>query len=193
MGKTTIDHEFLIKTILDNGGEIVGGYVRAWKAAGHPTDYGWKDIDCVFEEDRKFWETVKIINKKFGPNAPVLDFKAQFFKKLFGIQSPVDHLGIKLSFNDFYCNCWKFNGKFELLEPAKSKVSIEEMEEFMKNKIAKCIRHFSSLSYSAHKVFKMKEYGWKLINIDNNELPESEVLILKKRFDAQKKRALTVS
>jgi hypothetical protein len=52
-----MDHELIHRTIISNGGKIVGGYVREWIANGEPSNTGWSDIDILVDPQHQ--ETIK--------------------------------------------------------------------------------------------------------------------------------------
>jgi hypothetical protein len=149
-----MDHDILIKTILDNNGIIHGGYMRAWVSAGHPVNEGWEDIDCIFENNKIAFKAVSELQKILKDSCPKIDLKWRH----------------RSYYDDFYCNCWYFDGSLNLIEPAKMRFSFEEMEKMNQNKIAMCIKNFDLNNYQPHRIKKMINYGWKIVNFDGQEI-----------------------
>jgi hypothetical protein len=164
-----LNHDFLIKTIIDNGGKIRGGYVREWVFNGEPSDFGWEDIDCIFPSSEKYFETKRSLHEYFGNNTPVIDIKCQEFNE----RKPYSFA------NDFFCNYWGFNGEFFLLEPSKSLFSYEEIIEMTKNKIARCAMPFHYPTFNIYKIFKMLYYKWNIIDYCGMKIPEKKLEIVK--------------
>lgn len=90
-----MDHDKIIKIILDNNGYIIGGYIREWLAYGKPKDSGWKDIDikCPIESEKKIKKEIY----NLYPNIK-LDFSANIFN---GYRNP------------YSCNLVKYDGDFK--------------------------------------------------------------------------------
>lgn len=174
MVKTSIiDHNLLIDTILSQNGIIVGGYVRAWVSNGAPSDQGWEDIDCIFQnfDDAKI--AIKNIKNLFGVYTPEIDLRVSKF-------GPYSHLrdikSISLKFNTFYSSCWKFDGEMKLLEPAESYSSYEKVFHQTKNKIAQCIMPFNFYKKNPRQIAKMLKYGWTVIDDKEREI-KKEILL----------------
>lgn len=179
MGNTIIDHKLLVDSILSQDGIIVGGYVRAWISNGNPTDDGWEDVDCVFPDATKANKAIANINDLFGNNAPNIDIRASSF-----VNEEIKSLKlISLRFDTFYCSCWKFDGEFKLLEPAKSDMSFNEVVDQTKNKIAQCIMPFRFYNKNPRQIAKMIRRKWKIIDDKKNPIPED---ILKRISDSYK-------
>lgn len=172
--RTRINHDILIKTILDNDGVIGGGYVRAWVQAGEPVDSGWEDIDCNFNDRRKAINAQSELNKLFLNNPLILDFRWDFTAR------------------DLYCNCWYFDGKLKLIEPAKSTILYDELKEMTTNKIAKCIYPFDHVMRRRPlKVITMiDDYGWKILNSDNQELSVEQISKIRKQLISKTTRRI---
>ena len=179
MAETIIDHEKLVKLVLEQKGIIAGGYVRAWVAAGQPTDEGWEDIDCFFPNDELAYKATQNIQKAFGENAPMVDTRIAYYNKP---DKDNNYKSLNLSFNTFYCCCWKFDGEFKTIEPATTDLSIDEMYDLTRNKIAKCIMPFHFFKHKSLQLIKMINYGWKIIDYDNKEIPEKVILDFKRRL-----------
>jgi hypothetical protein len=113
-----IDHDKLIGSVLNNGGILAGGYVREWVRFGEPQNFGWNDID-VFCLDTKNIHSIEKEGKKLGVK---FDFRA----------AP--------PFNDYFCNCWMFDGKIKPVEAKDKKYSVNEIEEQTKSHQAKMMR-----------------------------------------------------
>lgn len=156
-----MNHELLIQTILNHNGIIHGGYVRAWVSEGHPTDHGWKDIDCIFKNLDEASRAILELEKFFKEKCPKIDIKWQN----------------RNYYDDFFCNCWFFNGELNLIEPAKSIYSIEELKKINQNKIAKCIRELNLINYPAFRLKKMVDYGWKILDNTGKEIQNIESFI----------------
>jgi hypothetical protein len=90
-----MDHDNIIKIILNNDGYIIGGYIREWLANGKPKDTGWKDIDikCPVESE----ETIRKKINLLYPNIK-LDFSPNSFN---GYRNP------------YSCNLVKYDGNFK--------------------------------------------------------------------------------
>lgn len=180
MGETSIiDHELLINSILEQNGIIVGGYVRAWVSNGHPSNNGWQDIDCIFPDIDKAKIAIKNIKNLFGENSPEIDLRSSSF----GLYSKLQKSKlISLQFNTFYCSCWKFDGKIELLEPAKKYIGYDETLYQTKNKIAKCIMPFQFYKNNPRQIAKMLKYGWVITDHKGNEIPKDILLKIVKNY-----------
>lgn len=136
-------HETIIKTVLDNGGTIVGGYVREWVRFGEPQLNGWSDIDVLCEKN----ENKTIIAKKLFEVGIDADFRA----------TP--------PFNDFFCNCWMFDGKIKPVEAKDKRFSPEEiMEQTQKNEA----RMMNSFSVRSDKIIFFLENKWSVFTADGN-------------------------
>lgn len=153
-----IDHGFLHKTILENGGKIVGGYVRAWIANGGPCDNGWNDIDCIFETKNGERKTVDTLNQKFGKDFP-----------------PIDVRQTSTYFTDFYCNCWEFDGEIKMTHPANLNMTYKELEDETKAKWARCIFSWWWSSRLPYRVARLVSNGWKIYNPDKT--PVTDILL----------------
>lgn len=140
-----IDHTTLHRIILDNGGKIVGGYVREWMVSGEPSDHGWSDIDCIFATTQGERAAILGIKESFGDEAPSIDVRQQ-----------------TTHFTDFYCNCWEFDGKIKMIYPADSRMTFEELAEETSSKIARCIYSWWFSSRLQYRVRKLILRGWTI-------------------------------
>jgi hypothetical protein len=95
-----IDHELIHKSVIDSGGVVVGGYMRAWVANDGPSDEGWNDLDVYGVEKDKTLALVEKIQDATGGRG--VDFK---------------YLGIVCN---FYCNSWIYDGRSIYREKTKS-------------------------------------------------------------------------
>jgi hypothetical protein len=173
-----LNHDFLIKTIIDNGGKIRGGYVREWILNGEPSDFGWEDVDCTFESSDSEDKALKILYENLG-NIPKIDTRCQSFN------SPLSEYWcfyekLHIFEPSFFCNFWLFDGSFKLLEPAKSKFSYEEILEMTKNKIARCSMPFHYPTFTPFKIFKMLYYKWNIVDYDGKKISKKELIATNK-------------
>jgi hypothetical protein len=92
------DHQFIINTIIENNGIIIGGYIREWLGNGKPMDFGWNDIDIRCDENSK-----KKIKKEIDALYPnlKLDFSPSEFS---GYRSP------------YTCNLIQYDGEFKTVK-----------------------------------------------------------------------------
>lgn len=90
-----MDHDKIIKIILDNDGYIIGGYIREWLANRKPKDTGWNDIDikCPVELENNIRKQIYSLY----PNIK-LDFSPNMFN---GYRNP------------YSCNLIKYDGSFK--------------------------------------------------------------------------------
>jgi hypothetical protein len=151
-----IDHDFILKTILDNDGYIHGGYVRAWILNENPSDNGWNDIDCVFESPDNRKNVQRILFDQYGFKCPKIDTRQLGF-----------------GFNDFFCNCWKFDGRLRLVEPANGSFSFEQLKEETQEKIAKCITSIRWVSRIPNRIKRFTEDGWTVLKSDGTPVSPS--------------------
>jgi hypothetical protein len=151
---STIDHDFIIKTVLENGGEIVGGYMRAWVSNGNPSDTGWDDVDVICRDEKNQTR----IREELSDAGIFVDFRPTF------------------SFTDFWCNCWKFDGNIKMIEPALSKKSFSWLESQTKEKIAQCIFSFQYSMRLPYRVVKLIKRGWKIADTKGN-IADSESIL----------------
>jgi hypothetical protein len=157
MATNKLNHELIIKTIIDNGGEILGGYVRAWVENGEPSDNGWSDIDCKFNSIENFKNAKKII---FNEHPVNIDLKVTHFGEFF---------------NDFWCNCWKFDGQLKMIKPALGNISFQELENETKAKIAKCIISFFWVMRLPHRVLNLINRGWTICESNGDPVPPKTI------------------
>jgi hypothetical protein len=122
MGSSKLNHSFIIETIVENEGIIIGGYMREWMARGEPSDEGWNDIDCKFKSIEGHKTALKKLREEFGERAPNIDIRQ-----------------INEHFQSFWCNCWMFDGEIKLIEPALSKKTFDQQKEENMAKQAKSI------------------------------------------------------
>jgi len=153
-----MDHELIHRTVINNGGVIVGGYVREWIANGNPSDIGWTDIDILCGNQNY----IKIHNKlkEMGIRA---DFQA------------------KIPFNDFYCNCWGYDGLIFPIPKTEERFSVDQIMEQTKNKEAHAMK---TNRFILHKWIKFQIKGWKLFDHHGNPLKQSMVDALLKKHQA---------
>ena len=112
-----INHDLIIKTIIDHNGYIVGSYIREWIANGKPVDSGWSDIDisCSKEKIDIIQKEILKIDKSIN-----LDFRAGY--------TPYYR-------SKYSADLVAYDGKFKILPPYAHKE--EEYIELTKNKICK--------------------------------------------------------
>ena len=147
------DHEFIIKTIIDNDGVIVGGYVRAWVVNGGLKNDGWSDIDCQFKSLDGAKNTKLKLFETLGDLTPPIDVRRR-----------VNHM------DNFWCNCWKFDGEIKMMEPALSSMKFEDLEQETKNKIARCILPLRWAMRFPHKIKTMILHGWDIVHSDGTPI-----------------------
>jgi hypothetical protein len=153
-----MDHELIHRTIISNGGKIVGGYVREWIANGEPSNTGWSDIDILVDPQHQ--ETIKKQLIDIGIRA---DFQA------------------RLPFNDFYCNCWGYDGSIFPISKTEERFSVDQIMEQTKNKEAHAMK---TNRFILHKWIKFQIKGWKLFDHHGNPLKQSMVDALLKKHQA---------
>lgn len=153
-----MDHDILHRSIIDNGGLIVGGYVREWIANGEPSDNGWSDIDIM------------AMSSKHGAISTAL--KDLRVRADFQARAP---------FNDFFCNCWGFDGKIFPIEAADKRFLPEEIMEQTKNKEAHSMK---SNPLFFHKYMKFVVRGWKVFSPKENPIHPAIVQALLKKHES---------
>lgn len=135
-------HDTIIKNVLDNGGIITGGYVREWVRYGEPQLKGWSDIDVFCKENKN---------------------KTKIAKQLFEIGVDTDFRATP-PFNDFFCNCWMFDGEIKPVEAKDKRFSPQEiMEQTQKSEA----RMMASFSVRSDKIIFFLENNWKLFRSDD--------------------------
>lgn len=141
----------IIKTVLDNGGSIAGGFVREWVRFGEPQNKGWNDVDvfCVKETNKQ------AIEAKLRELGVAVDFRAQ------------------PPFNDYYCNCWMFDGEIKPVEATNRKFSVEEIKEQTINSQAKPI---GGAAFRIDKIISFFKNGWDVYFL-NGKLATKEKII----------------
>jgi hypothetical protein len=143
----TSDHEILHREILDAGGTIAGGYVRQWVRAGSetPPNEGWSDLDCFFPTHDKALAVAKRLRELLGDRCPNMS-------ALFGLPS----------FDDFFCNCWQFDGAISPYPPAIDRRE-QTLEETCQG-IARVIISIPSVMKKPRRVANMSQRGWEIQN-----------------------------
>jgi hypothetical protein len=143
----TADHEVLHREILDVGGTIAGGYVREWVRAGGetPPNEGWSDLDCFFPTHDKALAVTKRLKELLGDRCPNIH-------ALFGLAS----------FDDFFCNCWKFDGIISPYPPAINRH--EQTLEETRQGIAHVIISIPSVMRKSRRVVALSQRGWEIKN-----------------------------
>lgn len=140
-----MNHNLIIKSIINNDGFIVGSYVREWAANGRPMDIGWNDIDVSCPEEKINIIKNKIYNIDKNIN---LDFSAGY--------SPYYR-------SKYSADLIAYDGKFKILPPHQDKE--KEYIELTKNKICK----FLNANHIGRRLSLEKRLilsGWKLIILD---------------------------
>lgn len=134
-----IDHDFIIKTILDNNGVLIGGYVREWIGNGSPSNNNWKDIDIKCPKD-----SMKKIKKEINSLYPnlKLDFASNEYCSF---RSP------------YSCNLIQYDGEFKTVKY----LGEQDYVHLAKNKI--CI-FFRKTSIGRKLDFEKRliNDGWKI-------------------------------
>jgi len=136
-------HEDILKIVLDNGGVIAGGYVREWVRFGEPQEKGWSDIDVFCEK---------------------IESKIKIYKELSAIGVESDFRATP-PFNDFFCNCWMFDGKIRLVEPKDKKYSEYEIREQTINSQAKMMK---TAPIRSDKILFFQKNNWTLFTPDGS-------------------------
>lgn len=167
-----IDHELIQRIIIDNGGCIIGGYVRQWVSKGEPSDTGWSDIDCRFITIEGYRNANREM-MNLNPVPPRLDLFTGHGKMK---RAPDQRFFTAVGFNDFWCNCWMFDGKIKPFPPllSASKTLIDEIREQNKNKIARMIpsaigKISENPMTNADRVSRYVSRGWTIQNHDGTE------------------------
>jgi hypothetical protein len=143
-------HDEIISTVIDNNGIIIGGYVREWVRYGEPQNTGWNDIDVLCPDE----ESKKNIKQKLKEINLIADFRA----------TP--------PFNDFFCNCWMFDGKIKPVESKDKKFSVEEIEDQTKSSIAAMME---TIFFRVDKIQNFLRNNWK-IQFPNGNIPSIDIL-----------------
>jgi hypothetical protein len=141
------DHEVLHREILDVGGVIVGGYVREWVRNGGdaPSNEGWSDVDCFFPDPDKGLAARARLKELLGERCPSIQI-------LFGLEF----------FDDFFCNCWKFDGAISPYPPAIDRY--EQTLEETRQEIARVIVSIPRVMRAPRRVAAMSQRGWEIQN-----------------------------
>lgn len=155
MAPPQVDHEFLQDTIVSHGGRIIGGYVRAWVQHGKPSNIGWSDIDCWFDDQAKFVKVQTLLKERMGDSCPQIDNRYLH------------------TFNDFFCNCWQYDGNIKLMEPAASMLSFEELREETLKKQARCIVSWRWASRLPYRVKKLLAAGFVILHPDKTPVAQA--------------------
>lgn len=136
-------HEDIINIVLNNGGAITGGYVREWVRFGEPQDKGWTDVDILCEK---------------------MDAKMKIYRELdaMGIDSD---FRVTIPFNDFFCNCWLFDGKIKIVEPKDNQYSEEEIKEQTISSQAKMMR---TSPVRTDKILFFRRNNWTVFTPDGS-------------------------
>lgn len=113
-----INHEYIIQTVIEHNGLIIGSYIREWIANGKPVDWGWRDIDILCPQKEENIIAKEIYKKEINVN---LDFRAN--------TSP--------NFRSKYTSDLAFYDgiSFKIRDPYKAKE--EEYLELTKNKVCR--------------------------------------------------------
>lgn len=138
-----MQHEDIVKIVLDNNGAIAGGYVREWVRFGEPQSSGWNDVDVFCVEHK---------------------YKLKIAKELFKIGIIADFRATP-PFNDFFCNCWMFDGKIKPVEAKDKKFSPEEIKEQTQNSEAKMMK---TSPIRSDKIILMRKNNWKIFAPDGS-------------------------
>jgi len=144
---TTVDHEVLHREILDVGGTIAGGYVREWvrTGGGTPPSDGWSDVDCFFPTPERGMTAISRLKELLGDRCPNIHI-------LFGLTIS----------NDFFCNCWKFDG---IISPYPFAIKRHELTlEETRQRIAHVIVSIPRVMRSPHRVAALSQKGWEIKN-----------------------------
>ena len=141
------DHEVLHREILDVGGTIAGGYVREWVRTGSetPPNNGWSDVDCFFPTPDKGLVAASRLKELLGDRCPQIQI-------LFGLTM----------FDDFFCNCWKFDGAISPYPPAIERY--EQTLEETRQGIARVIVSITSVMRAPRRVTALSQKGWEIQN-----------------------------
>lgn len=142
--------DMIIKTVLDNKGSLAGGFVREWVRFGEPQKTGWSDIDVFSNNETK----KEIINTKLRELGVAVDFRA------------------KPPFNDYYCNCWMFDGKIKPVEAKNKKFSVEEIKEQTTNSQAKPI---GGAAFRIDKIISFLKNGWDVYFFNGKLATKEEI------------------
>jgi len=141
------DHEVLHREILDVGGTIAGGYVREWvrTGSGAPPNNGWSDVDCFFPTPERGMTAISRLKELLGDRCPKMH-------ALFGLAF----------FDDFFCNCWKFDGTISSYPPVVDRH--EQTLEETRQGIAHVIFSIPRVMRLPHRVTAMSQKGWEIQN-----------------------------
>jgi hypothetical protein len=148
-----MNHNFIIDSIIENNGIILGSYVREWIGNGNPTNYGWKDIDIKCPPSN-IYKIKESIQQKY-PNIR-LDFTPSFIPK----NSAVKYL--------YTCKFFKYDGRFKILDDLVSDgTNTSEWLEFTKDKIYYAFLNDNEFyKRDSYQELKLNSYGWKFAGLN---------------------------
>lgn len=132
-------HDMLMDVVVSKGGVLLGSYVREWRASGAPlSEDRVNDVDCIFTDPKLFDAAKVAVSERWGP---ILDGR------------------VRLPINDFFCNCWSYDGEFKVI-PAGDKIPLEEHVTLTERRIARCINPWHWVSRMPHRVRNLQNFGW---------------------------------
>jgi hypothetical protein len=154
-----MNHELIIKTILDNGGKICGSYLGAWLMKGSPSDIGWQDIDIKCTEDQE-----AIIAKKINDidSSIKLDFRVNYAT------------GIML-LSPYSINLFEYDGSFKAVD--EFSIFTEEWLNCIKDKI--CI--FGKNIWQRDEDFEeiLRKNNWSILDVKKKPIAPTYKQFLK--------------
>jgi hypothetical protein len=142
-----MNHELIIKTIIENQGKICGSYLGHWLIEGKPSDIGWEDIDIKCSKEQEFVISEKI--KNIDENIK-LDFRINYIK------NP------RIIMSAYSLNLFEYDGSFKAVD-AFFKHTNEWLED-IKNKNCIFANIYGKRDYAFEKYLKEKK--WNILTLD---------------------------
>ena len=154
-----MNHELIIKTILDNGGKICGSYLGTWLMNGSPSDIGWQDIDIKCSKDQE-----AIIAKKINDidSSVKLDFRVNYAT------------GVML-LSPYSINLFEYDGSFKAVDEFSR--FTEEWLNCIKDKI--CIFGNSIGQRDEDLEEILRKNNWKILDIKKRPIAPTYKQFLK--------------
>lgn len=140
-----MNHELIIKTILDNGGKICGSYLGAWLMKDSPSDIGWQDIDIKCLKDQE-----AIISKKINEidSTVKLDFR-------------INYINDRVLMSPYSINLFQYDGSFKALDQFQE--FTEEWLNCIKNKICIFGNNIGQRDEDLENI--LRENNWSILDI----------------------------
>jgi hypothetical protein len=155
-----MNHDLIIKTILENNGKIAGSYIGAWLIQGSPSDVGWRDIDIKCSKEQEIIITKKI--NQIDPSVK-LDFRINYI------------IGATQGMSAYSVNLFEYDGFFKVVYPFFKHTN--EWLEDVKNKNCILGNVYGKKDINFEKYLKEKK-GWNILTLDRQVFnPNNEYLM----------------